>query len=106
VLIEKDRTLSLDDSEKVNFSRHSIDVTFDSASEVYGQALACVLLSGANADGVEGLKLAKHRGSLVLVQDPACAEVPFMPQQAIDNVAIDMILTPQNLNETLAQFLK
>ena len=46
VLIENDGTLTLDDSEKVNFSRPSIDVTFESAAEVYGSQLACMLLSG------------------------------------------------------------
>lgn len=55
LLIENNRSLTLDDSEKINYSRPGIDVTFESASEVYKEKLACVLLSGANADGVTGL---------------------------------------------------
>src|SRR5690349_17066021 len=55
VLVEKDGTLTLDDSEKINYSRPSIDVTFETASEVYGASTICMLLSGANADGVAGL---------------------------------------------------
>src|SRR5687768_16565715 len=35
VLIERDHSITLDDSEKINFSRPSIDVTFESAAEVY-----------------------------------------------------------------------
>src|SRR5689334_4279914 len=62
VLIEKDKTLTLDDSEKVNYSRPSIDVTFECAAEVYHDKLLCVLLSGANADGVNGLIAAKKHG--------------------------------------------
>ncbi|RTZ49225.1 hypothetical protein EJ377_00070 [Chryseobacterium arthrosphaerae] len=37
----------------MNYSRPSIDVTFRSAAEVYGENVTGILLSGANADGVE-----------------------------------------------------
>src|SRR5688572_30214912 len=48
LLFEKDGTLSLDISEKVNYSRPSIDVTLESAAEAYGKELLAILLSGAN----------------------------------------------------------
>jgi two-component system chemotaxis response regulator CheB len=51
LLIESDRTFSLDFSEKINFSRPCIDVTFQTAAETYKDTLACLLLSGASADG-------------------------------------------------------
>ncbi len=96
VLIEREHTITLDDSEKVNFSRPSIDVTFESAAQVYGDELTCILLSGANADGVEGLKIAKSLGAFIIVQDPTCAEVPYMPREAVNNVAVDFLLSDQN----------
>jgi two-component system chemotaxis response regulator CheB len=102
VLIEKDYTFTLDDSEKINYSRPSIDVTFESAADVYGANLVCILLSGANADGVNGLKIAKQKGGCVIVQDPAFAEVPYMPQQAMTHVTPDYILRPDNVREILA----
>jgi two-component system chemotaxis response regulator CheB len=97
VLIERNHTITLDDSEKINFSRPSIDVTFETAAEVYGKSLACILLSGANADGVQGLVRAKSLGSLIIVQDPASAEVSFMPQRALENVDVDLLINYQNL---------
>src|SRR5687768_10734481 len=36
LLIEKEMMITLDDSEKVNYSRPSIDVTFESAAEACG----------------------------------------------------------------------
>jgi two-component system chemotaxis response regulator CheB len=102
VLIEKDHTLTLDDSEKVNFSRPSIDVTFESAAEVFGERLTCLLLSGANADGVEGLRVARSLGAYITVQDPDTAEVPFMPRQAVERVAVDKLIDPDRLEELLA----
>lgn len=99
VLIEKDHTITLDDSEKVNYSRPSIDVSFESAAEVYGRSLICVLLSGANADGVDGLINAKARGAKIVIQDPASAEFNFMPQQAMRAIKPDFILTDKNIGE-------
>lgn len=97
LLIEKDKTISLDDSEKVNYSRPSIDVTFESAAEACGESLACLLLSGANADGVEGLIKAKQAGALIMVQDPASAEVSYMPEQAMARVKCDFIVDGKNV---------
>ena len=86
LLIENDRTLSLDDSEKVNFSRPSIDVTFESAADVYREKIVALLLSGGNNDGVEGLKYIYQHGGFCVVQDPASADVTFMPQTALDQM--------------------
>ncbi len=91
LLIEKDYTFSLDDSEKINYSRPSIDATFETAADVYGFSLIAILLSGANTDGVEGLKKIKQSGGLTIVQEPESAEVSYMPQQAINNVDIDIV---------------
>lgn len=91
-LIEKDETFSLDYSEKVNYSRPSIDVTFQSAAEVYQDKLVCLLLSGSNADGVNGLITVKRFGGTTIVQDPRTAQVDYMPAQAILRAKIDEVL--------------
>ncbi|RZK59497.1 MAG: chemotaxis protein CheB [Pedobacter sp.] len=92
LLFEKDLTFSLDYSEKVNYSRPSIDVTFQSAAEVYKDKLVCLLLSGSNADGVNGLTMVKEFGGEVAVQNPKTAQVDYMPNQAILRVNVDEIL--------------
>lgn len=101
VLIEKTKVISLDDSEKINFCRPSIDVAFESAADVYGSGLRCLLLSGANADGVAGLRTAKKSGALIAVQDPQEAEVPIMPRAAVENVEVDFLLKYENLQSFL-----
>lgn len=92
LLVEKDHTFSLDDSEKINYSRPSIDVTFQTAADAYGAGLTGLLLSGANADGVDGLIEIKACKGTIAVQDPATAQVPYMPQQALDRMQVDRIL--------------
>jgi len=97
VLFENDGILSLDYSEKVNYSRPSIDVAFESAAQVYGSNLITVLLSGASSDGVKGLIEAKRNNGITIVQDPATAETPYMPMQALHVMQPDFILKPEEL---------
>jgi two-component system, chemotaxis family, protein-glutamate methylesterase/glutaminase len=99
LLFEKDGLLSLDVSDKVNYSRPSIDVVFQSAADAYGEGAVGILLSGANADGTEGLKTIKAEGGRVVVQDPATAEMPYMPQYAINHLDAHYILTPEEITE-------
>jgi two-component system chemotaxis response regulator CheB len=97
VLIEKDDHFSLDVSEKINYSRPSIDVSFETAADVFGQGAAALLLSGANADGTEGLKCIREKGGKVLVQQPSSAEVSYMPQQALKEIKPDAILSTEEI---------
>ena len=97
VLLEQDRSFSLDYSERVNYSRPSIDVTFRSAADVYGAGLIALLLSGGNADGSEGMAYVKDRGGFTIVQDPQTAEVPYMPQQVLLRMAVDVVVATEEL---------
>jgi two-component system chemotaxis response regulator CheB len=92
LLIEPDRSMAMDDSEKVNFSRPSIDVTFETAADVYEDKLTCLLLSGANNDGTEGLKRVKSLGGRVWIQNPQNAEVSQMPKNALASIKADAVL--------------
>jgi two-component system chemotaxis response regulator CheB len=73
---------SLSTEAPVRYSRPSIDVAFGSAADSYRHRAVGVVLTGANADGAEGLRLISDRGGLALVQDPATAESPTMPRAA------------------------
>lgn len=92
LLIERDGTFSLDYSEKINFSRPSIDVSFECAAGVFGGRVIGILLSGGNADGVAGLKSIKRAGGLCVVQDPDSALVSYMPMQAMNEIRPDRML--------------
>lgn len=101
LLIEQERTFSLSIDEKVNYTRPSIDVLFESAADVYGARLIGVILTGANQDGACGLKLIKQRGGLAMVQDPRTAESAYMPQSAIEMSPVDYVLPVREIGELL-----
>lgn len=97
LLIEEDRTFSLSIDAMVNFARPSIDVLFESASDVYGACLIGIILTGANNDGSMGLKKIKDRGGLAVVQDPDTAEYSTMPLAAISATNVDYILPLEDI---------
>lgn len=97
VLVEQDHSFSLDYSERVNFSRPSIDVTLRSAADVYGAGVIALILSGGNADGTEGMQYVKNQGGFTIIQDPATAEVPYMPQQVLHRVEVDLVVPTDEL---------
>lgn len=97
LLFEDTRAISLDASEKVNYSRPSIDVTFQSAARIFGEKVTALLLSGANGDGVEGLiSISQHQGN-IFVQDPLTAEVDYMPRQAMEALPEATLLRPDQM---------
>lgn len=106
LLLENKKEFSLDASEKVHHSRPSIDVTFESAAREFGRAAVGILLSGANADGAAGLKKIKNSGGITLVQDPATAEVDYMPRQAIAQDAAIRVVSPARMAEALLEYLE
>lgn len=83
LLVEDDQTLTLSVAGKVNFSRPSIDVLFESAALVYTKQLVGVILTGANSDGAKGLKTIKDFGGTAIVQNPCTSLSPVMPSAAI-----------------------
>lgn len=83
LMVDKTACLSLDNSEKVNFSRPSIDISFDSFAKAFGEKVVGILLSGANSDGAAGLNRIRNAGGITIVQSPESAKVPTMPVAAI-----------------------
>lgn len=100
-LVEADKSLSLDYSEKIHYSRPAIDASFETASDVFKNKTVGILLSGANADGVRGLIKIKRNGGVTAIQNPKSAEISYMPDQALRSKAIDFILE----NNEIASFI-
>jgi two-component system, chemotaxis family, protein-glutamate methylesterase/glutaminase len=92
LLIESDRSFSLSVDVRINHSCPSIDVLFESAADVFAESLIGIVLTGANADGAQGLKAIKDRGGLAIVQDPGSAEAVAMPRAALAATPVDHVV--------------
>jgi len=104
LLVERAGTLSLDCSEKVQFSRPSIDVSFQSAAEVFGRRLLGIILSGANSDGTVGLAAIQECGGLVAIQNPRNADMPTMPVSALEAIDPDYIVNDNQIADIINKF--
>ena len=92
LLIESRGVVALSIDPPVRSARPSIDVLFESAAHVYGPAVVGVVLTGASADGAEGLRSIKQRGGITVVEDPATAECATMPSAALSATPVASVL--------------
>jgi two-component system, chemotaxis family, protein-glutamate methylesterase/glutaminase len=93
----------LSTDEPVNFARPSIDVLFESAANAYGPAAVGIILTGANADGAAGLAQIKRALGKTVVQDPADADCPVMPQSALALLRPDHICRAREMAALLVR---
>ena len=106
LLIERNNTFSLTTDPKVNYSRPSIDVLFETAAIVYKHRLLAIILTGANHDGAAGMKRVKEKGGTTIAQEPDSAQFPAMPKAAIDTGAIDHVFHLKQISQFLRKACK
>jgi two-component system chemotaxis response regulator CheB len=101
LLVESDMTFSLTADDKVNYSRPSIDVLFETAADVYRERLIGIVLTGANSDGRRGIEMIRRFNGLTIAQDPKEAEFPVMPRASIESGAVKSVLTLKEIKSFL-----
>ena len=101
MLIKRKGTLTLTDSELVNFVRPSADLLFESVAAAYGDRAIAVVLTGSGHDGALGVTAIKQRGRTVVAQDEASSEFFGMPSAAIKTGAVDFVLPLEEIGPTL-----
>jgi two-component system, chemotaxis family, protein-glutamate methylesterase/glutaminase len=100
-LLVETGTVALSVDAPLNYSRPSIDVLFGSAADAYGERVAGVVLTGANADGALGLAQIAGRGGAAIVQDPETAERREMPDAALRATPDARVLTLAQIGSAL-----
>ena len=105
LLINRDGTISLTQTELVNFVRPSADLLFESVAAAYGERAIAVVLTGAGKDGSMGVTAIKKRGGTVIVQDEATSEFFGMPGAAIRTGTVDFVLSLDEIPGALVTLL-
>ena len=90
LLINKDFVM-ITKGPRENSFRPAIDTLFRSAAAYYSTSVIGVLLSGLRDDGVEGLSTIARSGGITVVQEPANAPFPDMPQNALNRMEVDYV---------------
>src|SRR5262245_27423383 len=96
-LVVSDGRMQLGQGPRENGFRPAVDPLFRSAAKSYGRQVIGVILSGALSDGAHGLEQIMRRGGVSVVQDPADAIMPGMPQSALARVTPDHVLPGEQI---------
>lgn len=105
-LLFHDGHLRLSSGPRQNRHRPSIDALFRSGAEAYGSRVIGCILTGYLDDGTAGLQAIKNAGGIAVVQDPADALVPGMPESARRHVEVDYLAPLAEIPALLEQLLK
>ncbi|MGL1893560.1 MAG: chemotaxis response regulator protein-glutamate methylesterase [Spirochaetaceae bacterium] len=93
----------LEKSERVQYQMPAVDVLFESLSEVVGQNVLAILLTGMGKDGADGMLKLKNVGAHTIAQDEASSIVWGMPKAAIDINAHKEIISLNNIPKSIVQ---
>ena len=102
-LLVKDGCIVLDAGPRENGFRPAVDSLFRTAAKAYGSRVVGVVLTGLLDNGSAGLVSVKANGGIAIVQDPADAMFPDMPENALKVVEADYVLPLAQIPTTLAR---
>jgi len=83
----------------VNYSRPSLDLTFETAGYSFRKKMAGIILSGTNSDGAKGLFNAFKNGAYTIIQDPENAQFSTMPNEVLKYFTPHKVLSDDGIIE-------
>lgn len=83
-----------------------VDILFRTLAEVHGTDAMAIVLSGMDGDGALGIQRVKELGGLCVAQDPAQAEHPCMPREAIATGMVDWVLRAADMPARLIAYAR
>lgn len=86
--------------------RPAVDKLFKTASEVYGEGLLSVVLTGMGKDGADGTAFIKKNNGYCISQSKESSLIYGMPRAAYETGAIDEVVELQNMAETISKIVK
>lgn len=81
----------------------AIDLFFRSLADTHRERAIAIVLSGTGADGSTGIGRIKEQGGVTIAQQPADAEYPEMPQNAMATGMVDFALPAAEMPRKLRE---
>lgn len=92
----------LPDDDRVNY-RPSLDITFGSAANAFGDKVLGVVLTGMGSDGCKGAQLLKTAGSALWSQDEESSVIYGMPMAVAKAGLTDKVLSLKEIGPRLVR---
>ncbi|MDO3382572.1 protein-glutamate methylesterase/protein-glutamine glutaminase [Gilvimarinus algae] len=89
------------DDARVNY-KPSLDITFGSAANCYGDRVLGVVLTGMGSDGCKGAELLKQRGAQIWSQDQASCVIYGMPMAVARAKLTDRVLPLKDIGRAIS----
>lgn len=103
--VQRDGTVSLNDSPTIHGVRPAIDVTMVSAVGAFAHRAHAVILTGMGRDGLEGCRQVKLAGGVIVAEDEASCVVYGMPKVVIDAGLADRVALVDDVGSALGDVL-
>lgn len=99
-------TALITETPPVNGHRPSVDVLFESISQVIGYSKVAVIMTGMGSDGAKGVQLLKIDASVkVIAESEETAIVYGMPKAAISTKLVDEVKPINKIAETILKYV-
>ena len=95
--------IALDEGPLINFCRPAVDPLFQSAAEIWGNAVLAILLTGMGSDGSRGAAMIAAAGGSVIAQDEATSVVWGMPGAVAEAGVCSAVLPLEAIGPKIVQ---
>lgn len=96
----------LDQTDPINGHRPSVDVMYQSVSEIKNYCKIAVIMTGMGSDGSNGLKALKSSGNTIAIAESVETSVVFgMPKSAIATNLVDEVVNLEEIASTIMKYI-
>ena len=106
LLICPDRRINITITPAVNGYRPSIDVTMQSAAQIFGRYATGILLSGMGTDGTKGMEAIKQNCGTTYAQSKETCVIDTMPYTATQKGVVQHVGSPTDIAHWLTNEFK
>lgn len=103
--LERNR-IALNSLDKLHGVRPAADYLFKSATELYGNKLLGIVLTGMGRDGSQGMVSIKNKGGYNIAQSEESCVVYGMPGSAVEKGVVDKIMDLEDISINLNKLIK
>lgn len=92
MIVTADGALALDDSPPMHGVRPAVDVTMNSAVDVFGRRMVGVIMTGMGSDGADAMARVKRAGGKTIAEHESTCVVYGMPRSVVERGVADKVV--------------
>ncbi|HAI86461.1 MAG TPA: chemotaxis response regulator protein-glutamate methylesterase [Firmicutes bacterium] len=92
MVVGSDGTLTLDDSPPLHGVKPAVDITMNSAVDLFGRKMVGVIMTGMGSDGADAMVRVKRAGGKTIAEHESTCVVYGMPKSVVDKGAADRVV--------------